>query len=142
MLIVGKDIGNVLGTKKIGIHISDDPEVLFSNVDVVVDFTSPKAVMHHVKLAQSCKVCHVIGVTGLTATQERKLKLASKKTAILYASNMSLGINLLISFVESLSQRLKEEFHVNISDIHHRHKVDAPSGTAISFGLAAASGFA
>ncbi|MCH2676688.1 MAG: 4-hydroxy-tetrahydrodipicolinate reductase [Alphaproteobacteria bacterium] len=137
---IGKDIGNVLGTKKIGIHISDDPEVLFSNVDVVVDFTSPKAVMHHVKLAQSCKVCHVIGVTGLTATQERKLKLASKKTAILYASNMSLGINLLISFVESLSQRLKEEFHVNISDIHHRHKVDAPSGTAISFGLAAARG--
>ena len=137
---IGKDIGKVLGIKKIGINISDNPAVLFSNVDVVIDFTSPKAVMNHIKFAQLRKVRHVIGVTGFTSSQERILKLASKKTAIIYASNMSLGINLLISFVENISRRLKEGFQINISDVHHRHKIDAPSGTAISFGLAAARG--
>ena len=137
---IGKDIGDVLGTKKIGIHISDDPALLFNNVDVVVDFTSPKAVMEHIKFAVLNKVCHVIGVTGLSAAQERKIKLASKKTAIIYASNMSLGVNFLISFVESISKRLETGCRVNILDIHHRHKVDAPSGTAISLGLAAARG--
>jgi len=114
---------------------------IFQEASVIIDFSSPAAIKDNVSLALSHKIGLVIGTTGISQKEINLLKKASKKIPILYSSNMSLGINLLFELVRQTSSALKDtDYDIEISETHHRHKQDAPSGTAISLGEIAAEG--
>ena len=114
---------------------------IFKEANVIIDFSSPGAIKGNVSLALSYKTGLVIGTTGLNQKETSLLKKASKKIPILYSSNMSLGVNLLFELVRQTSSALKKiDYDIEISETHHKHKKDAPSGTAISLGKIAAEG--
>ncbi len=118
-----------------------DPEELFARADAVIDFTRPEATLKHVKLAADTGTAMIIGTTGLSAEDEEQLTKAAEKTAIVYAANMSVGVNLLLALVEKAAQSLEPDgWDIEIFESHHKHKVDAPSGTALAVGKAAAKG--
>jgi 4-hydroxy-tetrahydrodipicolinate reductase len=121
-------------------YVTENPDDLFERSDVVIDFTTPKATAKHIWLAAKHHIPIVIGTTGLTEAQETEIKDASKETAIVYAANMSVGVNLLLSLVEEAAKRLGEDWDIEINETHHKHKLDAPSGTALALGNAAAAG--
>ncbi len=119
----------------------EDIAEIFNIADVIIDFSSPRAIKKNIDLAISNKTALVIGTTGLNEKNIKELKKASKKIPILVSSNMSLGVNLLFNLVEKTASILKEsEYDIEIAEIHHRYKKDAPSGTAISLGEYAAKG--
>lgn len=121
-------------------HISHDPEDLFQRADIIIDFTTPEASAKHIWLAaKHCKPL-VIGTTGLNEAQEQELKDAAKEAPILHATNMSIGVNLLEALIEQVAARLDEQWDIEIAESHHRYKIDAPSGTALTLGKAAARG--
>jgi len=114
---------------------------IFNTADVVIDFSSPLAIKKNIDLAISNKTALVIGTTGLNEKYIKQLKKASKKIPILVSSNMSLGVNLLFNLVEKTASILKDkDYDIEIAETHHKHKKDAPSGTAISLGEYAAKG--
>jgi len=114
---------------------------IFKNTNVLIDFSSPEAIKNNLKFASSNKTALVIGTTGLNKHQITLLKNASKKIPILYASNMSLGVNLLFNLVQQASSVLKNtDYDIEIAETHHKHKKDAPSGTALSLGEYASKG--
>ena len=137
---LGKDAGELAGAGPSGVKIDPDSAVLFTASDAVLDFTNPETTMAHVALAAQARVIHVIGTTGLNAQHEAELKRAAKHTAIVYAPNMSVGVNLLMALVERVARILGPDYDIEIVEMHHRHKVDAPSGTALGLGRAAAAG--
>ncbi len=112
----------------------------FKEAHVIIDFTSSEALQTHLEIAQQKNIGLVIGTTGLTKEQFQALEKASVKTPILYASNFSLGINLLQEMVKEASKKLGKDFDIEILEMHHRHKQDAPSGTGLSLAKAAAEG--
>lgn len=120
--------------------LTDDPEELLKRSDVIIDFTLPAGTLEHVKLAAKYKKAIIIGTTGLSAQDEETLHHYAKDTTIVYAANMSVGVNLLLALVEQAAQKLSEDWDIEIFEAHHKHKVDAPSGTALAIGRAAASG--
>ncbi len=120
--------------------IYKNPDKLFKNADCVIDFTIPEATRKHIWLAAKHKTSLIIGTTGLTAEDEQEMSDASKETSIIYSANMSIGVNLLCALVEQAAARLDEEFDIEIVETHHKHKIDAPSGTALALGKAAAKG--
>jgi 4-hydroxy-tetrahydrodipicolinate reductase len=138
--VLGRDLGALAGVEPLGITISDNPEPLFDQADVVVDFTSPSATALHAGIAAKCGTAHVIGTTGIDSDQQAVIARAAQKVPVVMASNMSLGINLLEQVVEEVSRILDTDWDIEIVEIHHRHKVDAPSGTALMLGEAAARG--
>ena len=114
---------------------------VFQNSNVIIDFSSPNAIENNLKLAINNNTALVIGTTGLTDKEFKKLKIASKKIPILVSSNMSLGVNLLFNLVTQAASTLNEsDYDIEISETHHKHKKDAPSGTALSLGEYAAKG--
>lgn len=118
-----------------------DPAELFARADAVIDFTRPEATLKHVALAAETNTAMIIGTTGLTNDDEKALHAAAQKTPILYAANMSLGVNMLLALVERAAASLgSDAWDIEIFESHHKHKVDAPSGTALAIGKAAASG--
>ena len=117
-----------------------DAQSAFKTCNVLIDFTAPEASAEHAALAHQYQKPLVVGTTGLGAVEEAALKAAGQKTAVLYAANMSLGVNLLLSLVEQAASKLGTEFDIEIFEAHHKHKVDAPSGTALALGHAAAKG--
>ncbi len=137
---VGTDIGTLVGKPPLGLTISDDPTELFARSDVVIDFTSPRAVAFHAELAIQHKTNLVVGTTGLGAEEEAALHAASQSVSVVYAANFSVGVTLLSRLVEKAASALGEDYDIEIVEMHHRHKVDAPSGTALSLGRAAAKG--
>lgn len=137
---VGHDLGALIGQSACGLTVGDDPHTLFTLSDVVIDFTAPVASLAHAAIAASTGKGHVIGTTGLTAEQERQLRAAARQAPIVHAANMSIGINLLLSMVEKVAHTLNAGYDIEIVEMHHRHKVDAPSGTALALGRAAAAG--
>jgi 4-hydroxy-tetrahydrodipicolinate reductase len=137
---LGKDIGELAGIGAVGLSASSDVAALFQSADVVIDFSTPEASIAHAQLAAATKKALVIGTTGLDARAGAALREAAKAAPILWAPNMSLGVNLLLSLVEETARRLGEEYDIEILEMHHRHKVDAPSGTALALGKAAADG--
>ena len=137
---IGKDIGQILKTKKTGILITDNIIELFAKADAVIDFTVPKATLEHAKYSAQARIVHVIGTTGFSKSQLRKIDFAAQHATIIKSGNMSLGINLLESIVKIASSKLDSSFDIKINETHHKHKIDAPSGTAIMLGKAAASG--
>lgn len=119
---------------------TEDPDALFTIADALIDFTRPEATARHVWLAAKHHKPLVIGTTGLDAGQEREISDAAKEAPIVYAANMSIGVNMLLALVEQAAARLGPEWDIEISEVHHKHKVDAPSGTALALGKAAATG--
>ncbi len=123
-----------------GFFATENPEVLFAQADVLIDFTTPEATMKHISFAAKTGTPLVIGTTGLDEHQEHILHGATAHAPILYAANMSVGVNMLLALVAQAAERLGEEWDIEINETHHKHKVDAPSGTAIALGKSAAKG--
>lgn len=137
---MGQDLGALAGVDPLGISVTEDASLLFETADVVVDFTNPSATVMHSGLAAKFGCAHVVGTTGLDADQIAAIGRAAQRTTIVLAANMSLGVNLLQQVVEEVARILDPEWDIEIVEMHHRHKVDAPSGTAIALGEAAARG--
>jgi 4-hydroxy-tetrahydrodipicolinate reductase len=138
---VGRDLAELVGREPIGVTIGVDAKHLFIEADAVIDFTAPAATVQHAALAAETRTVHVIGTTGLTSEQEQCLLDAASRTAVVWAPNMSIGVNLLFMLVEKMAKVLDPAtYDIDILEMHHRHKVDAPSGTALGLGRAAAAG--
>ncbi len=137
---VGKDVAALAGFDAAGILITDDANAMFAHADVVVDFTLPQATIENARLAALHGAALVIGTTGLNADQQAAVDAAAAKVAVVQAANMSVGINLLLGLTAQVAAILGEEYDIEIVEMHHRHKVDAPSGTALALGQAAADG--
>ncbi len=137
---IGKDLGIMLGVDEMGISVSDCPSKAFQNADVVVDFSSPDATVVFAHEAARQGVAHVIGTTGSTDEHLIEIKKAAEKTAIVRAGNMSLGVNLLVKLTKQVAAALDADFDIEIIEAHHNKKIDAPSGTALMLGDAAAEG--
>ncbi len=137
---VNQDIGELAGIGRIGIPVGETVEKLMRDSDVVLEFTSPAATVEHAALAASHGTAMVIGTTGLSAEQGDSVRQAALNVPIVWAPNMSLGVNVLLSVVEEVAKRLGPDWDVEIMEMHHRGKVDAPSGTALALGRAVAAG--
>lgn len=137
---IGKDVAALIGGAPTGAVVTDDPAALFARADVVIDFTAPAASVHHAQLAAAAGKAMVIGTTGLSVDQRAALAAAARAVPIVFAPNMSLGVNLLLALVEQAAAKLGPGFDIEILELHHKHKVDAPSGTALALGEAAARG--
>jgi 4-hydroxy-tetrahydrodipicolinate reductase len=139
-IALGQDVGLLAGLGKVGVVITDDPLELFAKVDAVLDFTVPKATVEFAGLAANARIVHVFGTTGLTPEDEAKIAAAARHATIVRSGNMSLGVNLLTALTRKVAEALDADFDIEIVEMHHRHKVDAPSGTALMLGKAAADG--
>ena len=137
---IGADAGTLAGLAPAGIAITDDPLPLFAAADGVLEFTAPGATVEHAGLAAQARIVHVIGTTGLGPEDEAKIAAAARHATIVKSGNMSLGVNLLVALARQAARALDEDFDVEVVEMHHRHKVDAPSGTALMLGRAAADG--
>lgn len=137
---LGDDLGTLAGLGPLGMTVGDDAAALFSQCDAVIDFTTPAVSAAHAALAAQAKVAHVIGTTGMDEAQMAAIGRAATQTAIVQAPNMSLGVNVLLALVERAATVLDADYDIEIVEMHHRHKVDAPSGTALALGRAAATG--
>ena len=137
---IGQDVGPLAGLPELGVTITDDPLELFTQIEGIIDFSTPAATLEHAELAAQARIVHVIGTTGMTEDDEKKLKAASRHSRIVKAGNMSLGVNLLTALVRKVAAALDEDFDIEVVEMHHKHKVDAPSGTALMLGEAAAQG--
>ena len=131
--LLGEDAGAFLG-KKTGVAITSDVTKALTGAEFLVDFTRPEGTMAHLAVAQKTGSKMIIGTTGLSAQQLEELKLASKKLAIVFAPNMSVGVNVTFKLLEVAAKMLSEGYDIEVIEAHHRHKVDAPSGTALRMG--------
>jgi 4-hydroxy-tetrahydrodipicolinate reductase len=137
---IGRDVGEAMGGAAIGVTVGDDPLEAFAKTQAILDFTSPEASVDFAMLAAQARAVHVIGTTGFSEDQIAKLGLAARHAVVIRAGNMSLGVNLLVGLTRKVAAALGEDFDIEIVEAHHRHKVDAPSGTALMLGEAAAEG--
>jgi len=137
---IGKDLGAMMGSAETGVFVSDTPSDVLRNAHVVVDFTIPDATVQFAQEAARHGVAHVIGTTGNTDLHLGEIKKAAEKTAIVRAGNMSLGVNLLVKLTTQVAAALDADFDIEIIEAHHNKKIDAPSGTALMLGEAAAEG--
>jgi 4-hydroxy-tetrahydrodipicolinate reductase len=138
--VIGADIGAVSGLPPLGVPVTSDAIDVISRCDGILDFTSPGATVEFAGLAANARVVHVIGTTGLSAEDEAQIAAAARHAPIIKAGNMSLGVNLLVALARRVAEALDEDFDIEIVEMHHRDKVDAPSGTALMLGAAAAEG--
>lgn len=137
---VGQDVGVAMGGAALDVIVSEDAAAVFADADIVIDFTSPAATVAFADLAASTGTAHVIGTTGLSDDDNAKIDTSAQRTCIIRAGNMSLGVNLLVQLTKKVAAALDEDFDIEIIESHHHHKVDAPSGTALMLGEAAAEG--
>jgi len=137
---IGEDPALLAGLKASGLKITDDARVLFEASDCVVDFTVPAATVLHAGLAKETGTALVPGTTGLSADQQAVIEDAAQSVAIVQAANYSVGVNLLLGLTEQVASILGDDFDIEVLEMHHRHKIDAPSGTALALGKAAAAG--
>ena len=137
---VGHDLGEAMGGARTGVPVFDDPLEAIVNAQAVIDFTSPDATVAHAQLTAQARTVHVIGTTGFTDDHIAALDAAARHAVLVRAGNMSLGVNLLTRLAQEVAHALDADFDVEIVEAHHRHKVDAPSGTALMLGEAVARG--
>ncbi len=137
---IGRDIGEAMGGSALGVSVTDDPLEAMAKAQAVIDFTTPAATVALAAIAAQARAVHVIGTTGLTGEDIEKLDAAARHATIIRAGNMSLGVNLLTKLTEQVARALDTAFDIEVVEAHHRHKVDAPSGTALMLGEAAAEG--
>jgi 4-hydroxy-tetrahydrodipicolinate reductase len=138
--LIGQDAGALAGVAPVGVKLTGDIKSLLGASDGIVDFTVPAATVTYAELAAQNKLVHIVGTTGLTGDDEAKIADAAKRTVIVKSGNMSLGVNLLAALVKRVAMTLDQEFDIEIVEMHHNKKVDAPSGTALLLGRAAATG--
>jgi 4-hydroxy-tetrahydrodipicolinate reductase len=136
---IGRDAGELFG-KNTGVKITDSIENALKNADVLIDFTRPEASIMYLNACQKAGVKHVIGTTGFTVEQKAKIAALAKQTAVVFAPNMSVGVTLLLDLVQQAAKVLNDGYDIEVVEMHHRHKIDAPSGTALRLGEAAAAG--
>ena len=138
---LGKDAGELAGLGPNGVIITDDALPVFANAEGVLDFTAPAATLNFADLAAQARIVHVIGTTGMDESHEARLLAAARHARIVKSGNMSLGVNLLAVLVRQAARALAAaDWDIEVLEMHHRHKVDAPSGTALLLGEAAAEG--
>ncbi|WP_299360715.1 4-hydroxy-tetrahydrodipicolinate reductase [uncultured Paracoccus sp.] len=137
---IGQDLGAALGGAPIGITVTDDPLPAIARAQAVIDFTTPSASVGFAELAAQARAVHVIGTTGLSPDDLTRIAAAARHAPIIRAGNMSLGVNLLLGLTRRVAAALGEDWDIEVVEAHHRHKVDAPSGTALMLGAAAAEG--
>ncbi len=137
---VGQDLGVALGGAPVGVTVTDEPLEAFAQAQAVIDFTAPAATVEFATLAAQARAVHVIGTTGLEAADLAHLRACARHAVIVRAGNFSLGVNLLLGLTRKVAAALGEDWDVEVVEAHHRHKVDAPSGTALMLGEAAAAG--
>jgi 4-hydroxy-tetrahydrodipicolinate reductase len=137
---IGRDAGELAGIPTLGVEVIDDAAAMFNRVDAVIEFSAPESTVAHAADAAAAGCIHIIGTTGLDGGQEEALRTAGKSAPIVYAPNMSLAVNILFALTRQVAGMLDDDFDIEIVEMHHRHKVDAPSGTALGLGRAAAAG--
>ncbi len=137
---VGQDLGRAMGGVERGVIVRDDLDAALSEADAVIDFTAPQVSVALAERAAASGVAHVIGTTGFSDEDLAAIAEAGKTGRIVRAGNMSLGVNLLMGLTRQVASALGADYDIEIVEAHHRHKVDAPSGTALMLGEAAASG--
>jgi 4-hydroxy-tetrahydrodipicolinate reductase len=137
---LGKDAGTFAGVGALGVLITDDPLQAVVDADGVLDFTVPAASVELAALAAQARIVHVIGTTGFSESDLKKIAAAARHAVIVRSGNMSLGVNLLAALVERAATALGPDWDIEILEMHHKMKVDAPSGTALLLGEAAARG--
>jgi len=137
---VGSDAGILAGVGELGVAIGDDYAAVATPQSVALDFTAPAASVAHLRIAADCGSGIAIGTTGLSAAQRAELEQLATKTRTVFAANMSVGVNVLLKLVRVAAETLGESFDPEIVEMHHRNKVDAPSGTALALGRAVAAG--
>jgi 4-hydroxy-tetrahydrodipicolinate reductase len=137
---IGEDAGRLAGIAELGVPVTGDPLAAIVHADGILDFTTPRSTVATAELAAQARVVHVIGTTGCSAEDEAAIDAAARHAVIVKSGNMSLGVNLLAGLVRVAARSLGPGYDVEIVEMHHRHKVDAPSGTALLLGEAAAEG--
>ena len=137
---IGADYGTLMGIGELGIRISANSETVLAAADGIIDFTVPQATLALVKLTAERKKIHVIGTTGIDAAGDDVINRAAQQTRIVKSGNYSLGVNILQVLVKKVAAVLGDEFDIEVLEMHHKHKIDAPSGTALMLGKAAADG--
>ncbi|MCC6864245.1 MAG: 4-hydroxy-tetrahydrodipicolinate reductase [Rhodobacteraceae bacterium] len=137
---IDRDVGECLGGAPLGITVTDDPLEAFAKAQAVIDVTTPAATVEFAALAAQARTVHVICTTGLEASHLAKIDAASRHAVIIRAGNMSLGVNLLVKLTQKVAAALDADWDIEVIEAHHRHKIDAPSGTALMLGAAAAEG--
>lgn len=138
-VLEGQDAGAQVGVVS-GVDVTADLAASLAGADVLIDFTRPEAAMQYLAACQQAGVKMVIGTTGFTEEEKAKIAAASEDVAVVFAPNMSVGVTLLINLVEQAAKVLDDGYDIEVVEMHHRHKVDAPSGTALRLGEAAAQG--
>lgn len=136
--LIGVDAGELAGVGKLGLPLSATGAGSINNADIWVDFTMPEAMLAHLELAVAAKKAMVIGVTGLTDAQYQRVQQASKHIPVVWAPNMSVGVNLLLHLVQTAAKVMGQTADIEIIEAHHRFKKDAPSGTAMAIGASIA----
>jgi 4-hydroxy-tetrahydrodipicolinate reductase len=139
-VVVGRDAGELAGLGANGIEISTDVAPLLKEADGLIEFTIPAASLALTELSAAAGVVHVMGTTGHSGEEEALIAKAASRAPIVKSGNMSLGVNLLAALVKRVAQTLSEDYDIEIVEMHHNKKIDAPSGTALMFGRAAALG--
>ncbi|MDU8911346.1 4-hydroxy-tetrahydrodipicolinate reductase [Aestuariicoccus sp. MJ-SS9] len=137
---IGQDLGTAMGGAPLGVLVGDDPLEAFARAQAVIDFTAPAATVAFADLAAQARAVHVIGTTGLSDNDLERIKAAARHAVIVRAGNMSLGVNLLTQLTKRVAAALDADWDIEIVETHHNRKVDAPSGTALMLGEAAAEG--
>lgn len=138
---IGRDAGDLAGVGPLGVPVTDDALAAFVNADGVIDFTKPETSVEFAALAAQARIVHIIGTTGCSEGDEAKFEAAARHARIVKSGNMSLGVNLLSVLVAQAAKALEASgWDIEVLEMHHKHKVDAPSGTALLLGEAAAKG--
>ncbi len=137
---IGQDCGEKLIGRENNVIVTDDLNLALGSADAVIDFSTPDTSLECLRICTQTNTAHIIGTTGFDPRQENIIKGYAEKVVVVKAGNMSLGINILTSLVEKISSSLDLDFDIEILEMHHRNKVDAPSGTALMLGEAAAKG--
>ncbi len=137
---IGSDMGTLAGIGTLDVAVTDNPQELLSRIDGVIDFTVPAATLALVELAAEARLVHVIGTTGINDDGEARIGQAARQARIIKSGNFSLGVNLLTALVRKVAATLGDDYDIEVLEMHHKHKIDAPSGTALMLGRAAAEG--
>jgi len=137
---IGQDVGIAMGGAALGVTVTDDALEALARAQAVIDFTAPAATVEFAALAAQARAVHVIGTTGLSDEDLARINAAARHAPIIRAGNMSLGVNLLVQLTKQVAAALDDDFDIEVIEAHHNRKVDAPSGTALMLGEAAARG--
>jgi len=137
---IGQDPGTAMGGAPCGVAVTDDADRALAGARAVIDFTAPAATVALAQAAAARGIVHVVGTTGMTADDIAAIETGADRAVIVRAGNMSLGVNLLVQITKAVAAALDADYDIEVIEAHHRHKVDAPSGTALMLGAAAAAG--